>query len=144
MPVAHILKNKPAGIVSAKSSDTVADVSKMLAEKRIGAVIVLGAGDHIEGIISERDIVRAVATHGSTALESQISNFMTRNVKTCSSADNEATLMNLMTTNRIRHLPVVDGGKLTGMISIGDVVKYRFEQFEHEQQELLHYIEHAG
>jgi CBS domain-containing protein len=144
MPVSQILKSKGAGVISAAPTDNVAKVAEILATNRIGAVLVLGVSDTIAGIVSERDIVRAVATSGATVLAQPVSQIMTRDVKTCTSADNEETLVTLMTNNRIRHLPVVDRGKLVGMISIGDVVKFRMQAIEHEADELKDYIRTAG
>jgi CBS domain-containing protein len=144
MAVSSILQTKGNAVFAASASDTVQTVAKTLAEHRIGAVLVLSPSRHIEGIISERDIVREIATHGPDILHKPASTIMTRNVKTCTSADSEETLVNLMTSNRIRHLPVVDNGTLQGMISIGDVVKFRMQQIETEAADLKEYIRTAG
>jgi CBS domain-containing protein len=144
MTVSHILKAKGRNVVTAASAETVASIAKTLSEKRIGAIVITGAAGRIVGIVSERDIVREIGRLGAKALAMPVSDIMTSNVVTCSDADSEAELMALMTERRIRHLPVVNGGKLDGMISIGDVVKYRIEAIEHEAQDLKAYIASAG
>jgi CBS domain-containing protein len=144
MAVAHILKQKGSAVITVQPSQTLKDVADILAKNRIGAVIVLDKKGAIEGIVSERDVVRAVAAEGAAALKRSTHDVMTRNVLTCNSGDTEAELMGLMTNNRIRHLPVVDGGKLSGMISIGDVVKFRIESIEREAEEMKTYIASAG
>ena len=114
-------------------------VSTHIAINRIGtanssktAIVILNESGKIEGIVSERDVVRCLATEGAKALDVPVSKIMTKGVKTCSEDDSESELMALMTENRIRHLPVVNHGKLVGMISIGDVVKFRIEAIERE------------
>jgi CBS domain-containing protein len=144
MPVSHILTTKGPKVISAPPTASLAQVATTLADHRIGAVLITGVGDVIAGIVSERDIVRAIAKEGPSVLSQPVSMIMTRDVKTCSSTDSEETLVALMTHNRIRHLPVVDGGKLVGMISIGDVVKYRMQAIERESDELKNYIRSAG
>ena len=144
MSVSHILKSKGGDVITAKSTVLVADVARILSEKRIGAVVITGPGGNIEGIVSERDIVRHVGKDGASALALPISTIMTRNVRTCQEGDGEAALMSLMTTHRIRHLPVVAGQKLIGMISIGDVVKHRIEAIEREAEDMKAYIASAG
>ena len=144
MSVSHILQTKGRNVVTARSDDTVRDVAKSLAEKRIGAIIVTDEKAVIKGIVSERDIVRCVATEGLAALDMPVSQIMTKKVKTCADDDSEIELMALMTENRIRHLPVVNNGKLGGMISIGDVVKFRIQSIEREASEMKAYISNAG
>jgi CBS domain-containing protein len=144
MSVAHILGGKGRRVVTLPASTAVADVARFLAEHRIGAIVIASPKGEIEGILSERDVVRAIAEEGAQALTKPASAIMTRSVKTCTEADSEADLMKLMTENRIRHLPVVDGTKLIGIISIGDVVKYRIEAIEHESEEMRAYIATAG
>ncbi|MBG1231858.1 CBS domain-containing protein [Aestuariivirga litoralis] len=144
MSVAHILKQKGRDVITAAPSDAVKAVAKTLAEKRIGAIVILGAAGAIEGIVSERDIVRAVADEGAAALAKPVSAIMTRGVKSCAEHDNESALMALMTQHRIRHLPVVTNGKLTGMISIGDVVKFRIEEIERDAADMKAYIAGAA
>jgi CBS domain-containing protein len=144
MPVSQILLTKGPKVIAAPPTARVADVAKILADHSIGAVLITGVGETIAGIVSERDIVRAIASSGPTVLSEPVSTIMTRDVKTCSSADSEETLVTLMTTNRIRHLPVVDAGKIVGMISIGDVVKFRMQAIERESDELKDYIRSAG
>jgi CBS domain-containing protein len=144
MPVSTILKDKGSNVISAKPSESVQTVAKRLSDNRIGAVVVLDDFGRLAGIVSERDIVREIASQGAGVMSAPVSNVMSRHVRTCSSADNEETIVGLMTTNRIRHLPVVDNGKLCGMISIGDVVKHRMQQIERESEELQHYIRSSG
>lgn len=144
MAVSHILGGKSRDIVTAAKADSVQDVAGKLAHHKIGAVVVVDDKKAILGIISERDIVRLIATQGPGALSSSAGDLMTRNVRTCKVGDSESELMALMTQHRIRHLPVVDGGKLSGMISIGDVVKYRIEAIEREAEDMKAYIATAG
>jgi CBS domain-containing protein len=115
----------------------------VLAERRIGAVVILGADHRIVGILSERDIVHALAEHGPTALHRTVGQFMTRDVKTCSENDTIESLMGRMTTGKFRHMPVVEQGKLVGIVSIGDVVKNRVEEIEREAAALRDYIQHS-
>lgn len=144
MSVAHILNSKGRTVISASPADTVQAAAKTLAEKRIGAVLVVGGDGRIAGIVSERDVVRALAQHGGQALDLKLSDIMTKQVHTCGPSDSEAELMGLMTGRRVRHLPVLEHGKLIGMISIGDVVKYRIEAIEREADEMKTYIASAG
>jgi CBS domain-containing protein len=144
MSVSNILSAKGRDVVTAKSDDTVRTVAQLLATRRIGAVVILNSAGKIDGIVSERDVVRVIAADGASALDHKVSKVMTSKVKTCSETDSEVELMAMMTANRIRHLPVVAHGKLTGMISIGDVVKHRIEAIEHEAQDLKAYIASAG
>jgi CBS domain-containing protein len=144
MTVAQILNSKGRAVIIATPEDTVQNIAETLAKKRIGAVVIINNEGGIAGIVSERDIVRAVATMGPKALDRPASQFMTTDVRTCEPRDSEAELMGLMTELRIRHLPVVDDGKLDGMISIGDVVKFRIEAIEREAEEMKVYIASSG
>lgn len=144
MTVAQILNAKGRAVVTAGPGDTVLAVAQVLSAKKIGAVVIVDAQGRIGGIVSERDIVRAIAAGGAQALEKSVKEFMTSKVKTCAPRDTEAELMSLMTDHRVRHLPVVEAGKLGGMISIGDVVKYRIEAIEREAEEMKSYIASSG
>jgi CBS domain-containing protein len=144
MTVAQILKSKGRNVVTASADDTVRSIASTLTERRIGAVIIVEKDGSIDGIISERDIVHAIAKNGPKALDMKARQIMTEDVHTCEPADSEAELMALMTNQRIRHLPVLENGKLAGMISIGDVVKYRMEAIEREADEMKQYISQAG
>ena len=140
MSVSHILKSKGRDVITASANDKLKSIAEILATKRIGAIVILGLNNKIEGIVSERDVVRCLATEGAKALDIPVSKIMSKGVKTCSESDSETELMALMTDNRIRHLPVVDHGKLIGMISIGDVVKFRIEAIEREAADMKAYI----
>jgi CBS domain-containing protein len=144
MSVAQILNAKGSAVVTAAAGDTISSVATTLAQKRIGSIVVLDASGAITGIVSERDVVRAVAKAGAAALDWPVSRIMTEEVRTCSPADTEVELMALMTDHRIRHLPVVKDGKLSGIISIGDVVKFRIEAIEREAEDMKSYISSAG
>ena len=144
MSVTHILGGKGRAVITANPKDKVDAVIKVLAEKRIGAIVVVGASGAIEGIVSERDIVRHLASEGASILAKPIETIMTKNVRTAREQDTEADLMALMTEHRIRHLPVVNNGKLTGMISIGDVVKHRIAMIEREAEDIKAYIAGAA
>lgn len=140
MSVSHILQAKGRTVTTARPADSVKHVAEILAKRRIGAVIISGDGTSIDGIVSERDIVRVVAEQGAAALSGPVSAIMTRPVKTCSEDDSETELMAMMTQSRIRHLPVLTQGKLAGMISIGDVVKFRVEAIERDAAAMKDYI----
>ncbi len=144
MSVSQILGVKGRNVYTVRPTDTVEAVAKLLGEKRIGAVVVTDDFGRIAGIVSERDVVRHIASDGAVALKQQASNVMTSNVHTCKDGDSEQELMVLMTERRIRHLPVVNDGKLAGMISIGDVVKFRIEAIEREAADMKAYIAGAA
>jgi CBS domain-containing protein len=144
MTVAQILKSKGRNVVTASPNDSVRSIASTLTERRIGAVVIIEQDGSINGIVSERDIVHAIAKNGPKALDMKARQIMTADVHTCEPADSEAELMTLMTNQRIRHLPVIEQCKLAGMISIGDVVKYRIEAIEREADEMKHYIAQAG
>jgi len=140
MLVKNILAGKRGDVVTIEPTADLTAAIKLLAERRIGAVVILGADQRIVGILSERDIVRALAEHGPTALNERVSQVMTRDVKTCSEDDTIEDLMGRMTTGKFRHMPAVKQEKLIGIVSIGDVVKNRVEEIEHEAKALRDYI----
>lgn len=140
MHVQAILGNKGSKVVSMQPQATIADACRLLAEHRIGAVLVLDDENRVAGVFSERDSVRAIAQHGSRALDFSLSDVMTRDVLTCSPADSVDDIMGIMTARRVRHLPVIEDGKLIGIVSIGDVVKYRLEQAALEVDSLRQYV----
>ena len=140
MIVKHILEGRLGNVITIEPTADLAAAAKLLAERHIGAVVILGADHRIIGILSERDIVRALADHGPTALHEPVGQVMTRDVQTCSETDTIESLMGRMTTGKFRHMPVVEQGKLVGIVSIGDVVKSRVEEIEHEAAALRDYI----
>ena len=140
MNVEIILKTKGNEVATTKPDATLTDVAGELSSRRIGALVVSSDGTSVDGIISERDIVRAVADAGAEALSKPVSTAMTRDVFTCSRHDSMEELMKTMSQKRIRHLPVTEDDKLCGMISIGDVVKYRLEEVEYEAEALRGFI----
>ena len=140
MNVEIILKTKGSEVATTKPDATLAEVAGELSSRRIGALVVSADGKSVDGIISERDIVRAVAGSGAEALSKPVSTAMTSDVFTCSRHDSMEELMKTMSQKRIRHLPVTEDGKLCGMISIGDVVKYRLEEVEYEAEALRGFI----
>jgi CBS domain-containing protein len=144
MAVAHILRQKGSDVVTVSPADNVQTIADTLSRHRIGAVLVLDKKGAIKGIVSERDVVRALSRDGAGVFQKTAADIMTAKVRTCQPGDSEAELMQLMTDNRIRHLPVVAQGKLAGMISIGDVVKLRIESIEREAEEMKSYIASAG
>jgi CBS domain-containing protein len=139
--VQSIIGGKGTEVATISQTASVRDVVRALGDRRIGALVVSGDGRAIEGIVSERDIVRAVAALGASALDSSVGSIMSTDVITCSAGDGVDRLMSLMTDRRIRHLPVVDDrGQLAGIVSIGDVVKARLAELEHENHALAEYI----
>ena len=141
MIVKNILLGRRGNVVTIEPTADLAAAVKRLAERRIGALVILGAGDRIVGILSERDIVHAFAERGPAALHEPVGQVMTRDVKTCSEDDTIESLMGRMTTGRFRHMPVVEQGKLVGIVSVGDVVKNRLEEMEREAAALRDYIQ---
>jgi CBS domain-containing protein len=140
MTVKAILSQKGGDVVTIAPTAQLAEAVKLLAERRIGAVVVTGPADRVAGILSERDIVRVLAQRGPAALDEQVAAVMTRKVVTCESAETITHIMERMTAHRFRHLPVVEENKLIGIISIGDVVKRRVEEIEGESNALREYI----
>ena len=141
MNVQSILGGKGTEVATIAQAATLHDAVSALGQRRIGALVVSGDGQAIEGIISERDIVRATAEDGAAALDRSVGSAMSTDVVTCAHGDGVDQLMSLMTARRIRHLPVVDDhGHLSGIVSIGDVVKARLAQLEHENEALSQYI----
>jgi CBS domain-containing protein len=140
MTVKAIMSRKGSDVLTIEPNATLAAAVKLLAERRIGALVITGADQQVTGILSERDIVRAFAASGPAALDQQVGEVMTRKVMTCSEAETVASLMERMTQGKFRHLPVVERGHLAGIISIGDVVKYRLEEMEKESSALREYI----
>lgn len=143
MTVQEILSRKGTDVVTADPNATLCDAVKLLAARRIGAVVITGADRRIVGILSERDIVRTLAEKGAQALESPISEVMTRKVTTCGGSETVPEIMERMTEGKFRHVPVVEQGRLAGIISIGDVVKSRVQQMEQESAALQEYIRTA-
>ncbi len=137
MTVTAILQQKGSRDVRTISPDaTMADCVRMLAHHRIGALVVSGDGARVEGIISERDVVRVLAEMGAACLSKPVSSVMTVEVATCTVADRGLDILQRMTTGRFRHMPVLRDGKLDAFLSIGDVVKYRLSEIEMEKSAL--------
>jgi CBS domain-containing protein len=142
MTVRSILNTKGHQIMSVEPDATMTAAIKLLGEKKIGAVLVMNQS-RLEGILSERDIVRVLSERGAGVLDEPVSSVMTRKVVTCKETDTVAELMETMTTGKFRHLPVVDNGTVVGLISIGDIVKRRVQEYETEQEALRTYIKTA-
>ena len=143
MTVKAILSRKGSDVVTADPNATLAEAVRILAARRIGAVVVTGADRRIVGILSERDVVRVLGDKGPSALDLPIADVMTRKVTTCSMRDTVAELMERMTEGKFRHVPVVDDGRLAGIVSIGDVVKWRVHEIEDESAAMRDYIRTA-
>ena len=142
MTVRSILDSKGHQVLSVEPDAKLAAAVKILGEKKIGAVLVMSQ-DRIEGILSERDIVRALGERGAGVLEEPVSAVMTHKVVSCRQSDTVAGIMEMMTLGKFRHLPVVEDGKVVGLISIGDIVKRRVHEYETEQEALQNYIKTA-
>jgi len=140
MTVSIILAAKGREVTSIEPGATMESAIALLTEKRIGAVVVLGADHRIVGILSERDIVRAIAEAGATALDEPVSRAMTRKVSTCTESDTIASLRERMTEGKFRHMPVVDQGRVVGIVSIGDVVKHHLQEMERDSAAMRDYI----
>ncbi|MBQ2262241.1 MAG: CBS domain-containing protein [Loktanella sp.] len=137
MIVAQILKSKlDMGVVSVKPTDRVSSAVALLSEKRIGTVVVSGDGQTLDGILSERDIVRELGKRGVEVLSAPVSEMMTAKLTTCTTSDSADKVLQMMTEGRFRHLPVMDNGQMIGLISIGDVVKARLAELSMEKDAL--------
>ena len=142
MTVRSILESKGTDVVAVQPGAKVSAVVKLLAEKRIGALLVMTDG-RIDGIVSERDVVRVLAENGVDVLDQPVRSIMSAKVVTCRRADTVAAIMETMTNHKFRHLPVVEEGRVVGLISIGDVVKRRVMEYEKEQEAMREYIKTA-
>ena len=144
MNVQSILGNKGSDVAIVGQRATLADAAAQLRDRKVGALVVSDDGRHIDGIVSERDVVRALAAHGAATLGRSVASAMSATVVTCRPDDSVEELMSSMTDRRIRHLPVIDDdGLLTGIVSIGDVVKSRLGELQGENEALTEYI-HQG
>ncbi len=140
MNVNTILNIKGPDVITVGADTTVLEVTQRLAKHRIGSIVIVNGDNSVAGIVSERDVVRAIAHLGCDVLQGPVSAIMTDNVVTCSRRDNIDTLMSVMTSRRFRHLPVVDDGELCGIVSIGDVVQQRIAEAELEASAMREYI----
>ncbi len=140
MHVADILKTKSGEVVGTGPGESIAATVRLLNAKNIGATIVLDAHGTVIGIISERDIIRSIAANGERALEMQVRDVMTSDVKSCKTTDTISEVMKLMTVYRFRHMPVIEDGELKGIVSIGDIVKNRLDETEMEARVLRDYV----
>lgn len=132
MRIREILDKKGRDVMTVRPTETVAALSHRLRMARVGALIVSNDGRDVAGIVSERDVVGAIAEHGAEALHVQVAGIMTTRVRTCVEQDKISTIARQMTEHRVRHIPVVDGNRLVGVVSIGDIVKHRIEEMELE------------
>ena len=140
MTVKTILDQKGRDVFTVRPDITVAEAGIELSKHKIGAIVVVDSGDKICGILSERDIVRAIAENGPSVLDNPVSSVMTSQVKVCRENHSINELMEMMTKGRFRHLPVEVDGKIGGIVSIGDVVRMKIEQVEREAEEIKAYI----
>jgi CBS domain-containing protein len=140
MTVSIILAGKGRDVVTIEPHATVAAAIDLLAQKRIGAVLILGADRRISGILTERDIVRVLAERGAAALDDSVGAAMTRRVFACHENETIASIMERMTEGKFRHVPVIDQGRLVGIVSIGDVVKHRLQEMERDSAAMRDYI----
>jgi len=144
MNVDAILKVKGDAVVTIRPTASLSEAVALLCQKRIGALVVSADGTEPQGILSERDIVHGLGRDGAALLERRVDDLMTKTVVTCGPQDRVADLMALMTERRIRHIPVLRNGKLAGLVSIGDIVKNRLDEIEHETTELKAYVAGAA
>ena len=143
MHVASILNDKGDAVVTMAPLQTVGQAITLMAAKRIGAVVVAGVEGRVVGMFSERDVVRVMAQKGSGALNDELSRHMTSPVFTCTAQTSIDDIMHLMTTRKFRHVPVVENDVLKGLVSIGDVVKFRLAEIESEHKAMRDYIASA-
>ncbi len=140
MQLAQILATKGQTVITAAPHRTMREIVDLLSAKRIGAVVIASADGDVLGILSERDVIHALARHGERVLGDAVSKHMTSKVVTATEQTSVVEAMSRMTEGRFRHMPVLHDGRLAGLISIGDVVKHRVEMIEHEKQSMIDYI----
>jgi CBS domain-containing protein len=140
MNVANILQVKGRAVHATRPDHTLMEAATILAERRIGAIVAVDDDMHVLGILSERDIIRAIVAHGPDVLKSPVGAFMTKTVQTVTEATPVVAVMDMMTKGRFRHVPVVDGDRCVAVISIVDIVKHRVQQIEFEHEALHSYI----
>jgi CBS domain-containing protein len=143
LQISQVLRHKDGEVATIVATESVRTALAVLAERGIGALVVSSDGERVEGIVSERDIVRGLHSHGAGLLTEPVSSVMTAEVRTCSLHADVHELAQLMTDHRIRHVPVVEDGKLLGIVSIGDVVKARLDELEDERKHMVDYIQTA-
>jgi CBS domain-containing protein len=143
MTVRSILSTKASGVTTTEPTATLESAIGTLAERGIGALVVLGADHRVIGILSERDVVRALAERGPGVLTEPLARVMTRKVSTSTQSETVSSIMEQMTAGKFRHVPVVEQERLIGIVSIGDVVKHRLTEMEHEFEALQEYIQTA-
>lgn len=143
MKISDVLRSKGAGVITVQPDETVSGLLALLAEHRIGACVVSSDGSRVDGIVSERDVVRHLHSNGTAVLSGPVSAIMTGDVTTGTSADDVAEMAGIMTEQRIRHVPVLDAdGALVAIVSIGDIVKHRLSELQSERDQLRDYITH--
>ena len=142
MTVRSVLGSKGHQVISVSPDAKLSAAIKILSERRIGAVMVM-SGQKIDGILSERDVVRVLGERGASVLDESVRSVMTPKVITCRESDTVAAIMEVMTSGKFRHLPVVEHERIVGLISLGDVVKWRVAEYEREQEALQDYIKTA-
>jgi len=140
MTVKAILSLKGGDVATIAPTASLATAAEVLAERRIGALVVTDSAGRVAGMLSERDIVRALAERGAAALDERLDRAMTRSIVTCTEAMTVSEIMKRMTAGKFRHVPVVELGRLVGIVSIGDVVKYRLATMQHESQSMRDYV----
>ena len=140
MNVASVLKSKGRSVITTRPNVTLVEIARLLHEKKIGAVVVMGDEGTVAGIFSEHDLVRQIAKHGCDVLNRPVEDFMTRQVVTCEQADTIDDMMDTMTKGRFRHVPVIEDGALVGIVSIGDVVKHHIAAVEMEVTAMRCYL----
>ncbi|WP_224401074.1 CBS domain-containing protein [Pseudonocardia sp. ICBG1034] len=139
MRIADVLRNKGSAVSTVAPEDSMGEVLRAIAERNLGALPVVD-GDRLVGIVSERDVVRRLHSHGAALLDARVAEVMTTEVVTCSPDDGVGDLARIMTDRRVRHLPVIVDGALAGIVSIGDLVKARMDMLEQEREQLESYI----
>ncbi|WP_068396708.1 CBS domain-containing protein [Kribbia dieselivorans] len=141
MRISDIVRSKGDNVVTIAPTATVSELLALLAEHRIGAVVVSADGEHLDGIVSERDVVRHLNDRGAEVLGGEVSRIMTELLHTCAPGDDLVVVATTMTEQRVRHLPIVVDGRLAGIVSIGDVVKKRMDELAAERDQLTAYIQ---
>lgn len=140
MNIGQILKVKGRAVVTARPETTLLEITKKLSAKKIGAIVVVGDNGEVTGIVSERDVIRILGEKGEAVLEEPVSSIMTRQVVSCQETTTIEEMMELMTQGRFRHVPVIDGQSLIGIVSIGDVVKHHIAEVEMEVVAMREYF----